>query len=194
MKMNINRKKMTLGLIGLGLVGTLTVGGVVAAQAATERGTTPPPGSGNSQGVGSPEFGHMAGMGFGQNSPMTAAAKFLGLSRADLQDQLQSGKSLAGVAGSQGKSNSGLEDAMVAALESNLDSDSALTSGQKAAVVAHMKSRIEAMMTATHARGDEMGMGVGFGAGAGMHAGAGTDSDSTPGMGSGMAAATRYKE
>src|SRR5665647_3513949 len=133
----------------------------------------------------------MAGMEFGQKSPMTAVASYLGLSQTELQDQLQSGKSLADVAKTQGKSVSGLEDAMVAALKTNLDTNSTLTSDQKAAAVEQMNSRIDTMVNATHTPGEGMGMGMAFGAGMGMHEGAGTGSERNPGMGSGMATTTR---
>ena len=99
----------------------LVTGGAVAAQAANGEGPIPQPGSTNSPFSGDRQFGHMAGPMFGQNSPMTAVAKYLGLSRAELREQLQAGKSLADVAKTQGKSVSGLEDAMVAALTTNLD-------------------------------------------------------------------------
>lgn len=188
MKMIFNRKRMTLGLVGLGLVGTLTVGGVVAAQAATGHSTTPQSGSANSQGVDSHEFGHMAGMGFGQNSPMTVVADYLGLSRTALQDQLQSGQSLANAAAAQGKSVSGLKDAMIAALKSNLDANSTLTPDQQVAAVEQMKSRIDVMVNAT---GTEMGVGMDMGISdrMGMHSGARSHENS--GMGFGMAATTR---
>jgi len=189
--MKFNRKSMTFGLVGLGLVGALVTGGVVAAQAATGDGPIPQPVSTTSSTVGARQFGHMAGMAFGQNSPMTAVASYLGLSQTELQDQLQSGKSLADVAKTQGKSVSGLEDAMVAALKTNLDTNSTLTSDQKAAAVEQMNSRIDTMVNATHTPGEGMGMGMAFGAGMGMHEGAGTGSERNPGMGSGMATTTR---
>jgi hypothetical protein len=193
--MMINRKSMTFGLVGLGIVGALVTGGVVAAQAATGDGTIPQPASTTSSTVGPRQFGHMAGMSFGQNSPMTAVASYLGLSQTELQDQLQSGKSLADVAQTQVKSVSGPEDAMIAALKTNLDSNSTLTSDQKVAAVEQMRSRIDTMVNATHTPGQGMGMGTGigsrFGAGLGMHAGAGTGSERNPGMGLGMATTTR---
>ncbi|MHB1235622.1 MAG: hypothetical protein ACYCZK_08100, partial [Microbacteriaceae bacterium] len=114
-----------------------------------------------------------------------------------LQDQLQSGKSLADVAQSQSKSVSGLEDAMIAALKANLDTNSTLAPGQKVAAVEQMRSRIDTMVNATHTPGQGMGMGMGigigsgFGAGLGMHAGPGTGSGGNPGMGLGMATTTR---
>src|SRR5450830_1059781 len=156
--MKFNRKSMTFGLVGLGIVGALVTGGVVAAQAATGDGTIPQPVSTTSSTVGARQFGHMAGMSFGQNSPMTAVASYLGLSQTELQDQLQSGKSLADVAQTQSKSVSGLEDAMIAALKTNLDTNSTLTSDQKVAAVEQMRSRIDTMVNATHTPGQGMGM------------------------------------
>jgi hypothetical protein len=193
--MMINRKSMTFGLVGLGIVGALVTGSVVAAQAATSGGVPTPPVTTTSSTIGARQFGHMAGMSFGQNSPMTAVASYLGLSQTELQDQLQSGKSLADVAQTQVKSVSGPEDAMIAALKTNLDSNSTLTSDQKVAAVEQMRSRIDTMVNATHTPGQGMGMGTGigsrFGAGLGMHAGAGTGSERNPGMGLGMATTTR---
>ena len=184
-KMNFNRKSITGALAGLGLVGALVTGGVVAAQAATGEGSTPQPVSTNSSIVGARH--HMNGMAFGQNLPMTAVPSFLGLSQTELADQLQSGKSLADVAQTQGKSVSGLEDAMVAAFTTNLDTTRTLTPDQKVAAGEEMKSRIDMMVNAAHNSGEEMGMGAAFGAGMGMHAGAGTGS----GMGSGMVSTGR---
>src|SRR5665647_753332 len=153
-KMKFNRKSMTVGLVGLGLVAALTTGGVVAAQATTGSRTTPQPDSTTSSSGGARQFGHMAGMEFGQKSPMTAVASYLGLSRTELQGQLQAGKSLAEVAKTLGKSVSGLEDAMVAALKTNLDTNSTLTADQKAAALERMKSRIDTLVNTTHTPGE----------------------------------------
>lgn len=172
--MKFNRKSMTLGLAGLGLAGALVSGGVVAAQAATGEGPTPQPVSTSSSPVGHHTFGHMAGMAFGQNSPMTAVASYLGLSQTELQDQMQSGKSLADVAKAQGKTVSRLEDAMVSAFTNNLDASNTLTPDQRAAAAAEMKSRIDTMVNTAHTPGGGMGMGAAFGAGMGMHTGTGT--------------------
>lgn len=153
---------MSFGLVGLGIVGALVTGGVVAAQADTGDGTIPPPASTTSSTVGARQFGHMAGMSFGQNSPMTAVMSYLGLSQTELQDQLQSGKSLEDVAKSQGKSVSGLEDAMIAALKTNLDTNSTLTSDHKVAAVEQMRSRIDTMVNASHTLGEGIWMGLGM--------------------------------
>jgi hypothetical protein len=179
--MKFNRKSTTVGLLGLGLVAALTTGGVVAAQAATGGGTTPQPDSTTSSSGGARQFDHMGGTAFGQVSPMTAVASYLGLTRTELQDQLQVGKSLAEVAKNQGKSVSGLEDAMVAALKTNLDTNSTLTPDQKAAALEQMKSRIDTMVNTTHTPGE--GMGTRMGTGMGMHTGMGLDTNTSSGMG-----------
>lgn len=186
--MKFNRQSMTRGLVGFGLVGALVSGGVVAAQAATGEGPLPQSGSNTSPTAGDRGVGHMAGMGFGEHSPMTAVADYLGLTRTALQDQLQSRQSLADVAMTQGKSVSGLEDAMIAALETNLDANSILTPDQKVAALDQLKSRIDAMVNST---GTEMGVGMGMGIGDRMGMRSGAGSHGSPGMGSGMFATTR---
>ena len=178
--MKLNRKNMTAGIAGLGLVGALVTGGVTAAQASTGDESVPQSSSTNSSTVDDHyQSGHMAGRGFGQSSPMMAVASYLGLSQTELQERLQSGESLADVAEAQGKSVSELKDAMVSELMTNLDSDSTLSSDDKAAAAEQMKSRIDTMLDATHTPGEGMGIGSGMG----MHSGAGRGS----GMGRGMA-------
>jgi len=184
--MKTNRRSITGGLVGLGLVGALLTGGVVAAQAATGDGTTPQPVSTSSPAVGIRQFGHMSGTMLGQNSPMTAVARYLGLNQTELQDRLMSGESLAAVAKSQGRSLPGLTDAMLAAQKANLGTNTTLTSDQKTAVVAQMKIRIDTMVNATHTPGEGMGMGMGMGIGMGVEPGAGMGMHADPGMGSGM--------
>ena len=70
------------------------------------------------------------------------------LSRTDLQAHLQNGETIADVAAAQGKSVSGLEDAMVAALKANLDANTTLTAQEKVADVALMRSHLHAMVSA----------------------------------------------
>jgi len=160
--MKLNRKSVTIGLVGLGLVGALAGAGI--AQAATG-GPTPASASTTSFSGGTHHFGDRSGMAFGQNTTITSAASYLGLSQAELQTQLQAGKSLADIAKAQGKSVSGLEDAMVAALKRNLDTNSTLAADQKAATLAQLKSRIDTMVNTTHPSGEGTGMGMGTGMG-----------------------------
>ena len=171
-EMKLNRKSVTWGLTGLALAGAL-VGGAGIAVAATDTSPSPSttssvdPPYGHMGGMaGTGDMGDLTGMAFGENSAMAAAADYLGLSLTDLRAQLHSGQSLADVAAAQGKSVSGLEDAMVAAMTSNLDANTSLTAEEKAAVVALMKSHLDAMVNATHSSGSGSGMGL-MGAGMG---------------------------
>jgi hypothetical protein len=154
--MRINRKTMVLGLVGFG-VAAAVAGGVGVAQAA---GPGPAP-SGTASPFG---YGHgagMHGMVGAQGSCVDAAATYLGLSESDLRAQMQSGKSLAQVAEERGKSVSGLQDAMVAAVKSSLAADTTLTVEQRASYLAQAKSRIAAMIDQAH----QPGMGRGHGGG-----------------------------
>jgi hypothetical protein len=175
--MKLNRKSVTLGITGLAIAAAV-VGGNGIALATTGIATVPttvtsadPPYDhmGDMGHMGdADDRGYMAGMAFGENSPMAAAADYLGLSLTDLQTQLHDGQSLADVAVAQGKSASGLQDAVIAAMTANLDANTTLTAQEKAVDLALMKSRIEVMMTATHSSAAGSGT-AGFGPmGAGM--------------------------
>ncbi|MFF9136664.1 hypothetical protein ACF09G_03695 [Streptomyces albogriseolus] len=113
------------------------------------------------------QMGHQGTMhgGFmGQGAAITAAADYLGLSENDLHAQLQAGKSLADVAKAQGKSVSGLENSIVAAVKANLDSNTTLTADQKASMLAQVKEHVDEMVSATHTAGSgPMGHGMGMG-------------------------------
>lgn len=175
--MRLNRKTVTAGLAGLAMVGAFAAGaGIAVAATGTPVATSTmssalPPcghlggGHGDMDGMsGAGPMGDMAGMAFGETSPMSAAADYVGLSQADLRDRLDEGKSLAEVAAEQGKSVSGLEDAMLAAMTSNIDANTVLTQEQKAAHVALVKDHLDAMVNAVHSPGAGMGlMGAGTG-------------------------------
>ncbi len=183
--MRVNRKSVTVGLLGLGLIGAVAAGGVATA-ATTTPGAAPAVSSGSCTGDG--QFGGRT-MDGGMSAPFTAAEKYLGLSQTDLQTQLQSGKALAAVAKAQGKSVTGLEDAMVAAAKVNLDTNTSLTVAEKTARLALVRSEITTMVKTAYA-GDGMGqMGTGMDRGgmdhAGMGAGLGMGGDGTA-MGGGM--------
>jgi hypothetical protein len=182
--MRVNRKSVTVGLLGLGLIGAVAAGGVATA-ATTTPGAAPSVSSGSCTGDG--QFGGRAMDGM--SAPFTAAEKYLGLSQTDLQTQLQSGKALAAVAKAQGKAVTGLEDAMVAAAKVNLDTNTRLTAAEKTARLALVRSEITTMVETADA-GDGMGqMGTGMDRGgmdhAGMGAGLGMGGDGTA-MGGGM--------
>ena len=65
-------------------------------------------------------FGH-GGPGHGGPASLDAAAKYLGLTEAELHTQLESGKTLAEIAKAQGKTVDGLEKALTAATKTKLD-------------------------------------------------------------------------
>jgi hypothetical protein len=153
--MKLNRTGLVLGVAALGAAGALALGAGIA-QAGT---TTWSPAAAASK---CDPTGVMHGWANGQQSPMEAAATYLGLSRADLQAQLRSGTSLADVAKARNKPVTGLVDAMVATVTSNLDADTTLTAEQKATALAQARTRIETMVSTTHAPGTGMG---------GMHGG-----------------------
>ena len=97
------------------------------------------------------------GHGFGQHhlafaggDVFGAAASYLGMTEAQLQTQLGSGKSLADVASATaGKTVSGLEDAIVAAITKDVNADTELTADQKAQILANVKAKVDAMVNAT---------------------------------------------
>jgi hypothetical protein len=82
------------------------------------------------------------------NNPVTkATAGYLGLSQDHLRSELESGKSLADVAHAQGKPVSGLKDAMLAAITSQINASSKLSAGQKAAAISDVKSHLDEIVT-----------------------------------------------
>ena len=81
--------------------------------------------------------------------PLSVAATYLGLAPDDLAAQLQAGKSLADIATAQGKSVSGLENALLANLKTDLDADAAagrITSDRETQILADAKTRIAAQV------------------------------------------------
>jgi AraC-like DNA-binding protein len=78
-----------------------------------------------------------------------AAAKYLGLSEAQLAKQLASGKSLAQIANARGKSVSGLKSAMTAAVKARLDkavTAKLLTSAQEQKLLSDLSSVLDAQI------------------------------------------------
>jgi hypothetical protein len=94
-----------------------------------EGGIVPFFGGGGHHGGG---FGH-DGPGHGGPVSLDAAAKYLGLTEAELHTQLESGKTLAEIAKAQGKTLAGLEKALTDATKAKLDAavkDGTLTQAQ----------------------------------------------------------------
>ena len=158
--MKLTRKHLVTGLAAAGLLaGALTAGGVALAStgpapaSATSASATP------SYGPGTGDCGGMYGMWSGQEPVMTGAADYLGLSLTQLRTQMHSGTSLADIAVAQGKSVSGLKDAILAAMTSRINADTALTAQQRAAMISQMKSHLDTMINIDmdHGPGADMG-------------------------------------
>jgi hypothetical protein len=84
--------------------------------------------------------------------PLAAAATYLGLTEGQLRSQLAAGKSLADVAKAQGKSVAGLEQALLADVQSRLDQavkDGRLTAAQRDQILARLKANIDAFVNRT---------------------------------------------
>jgi len=186
--MRLNWKKITGGLVGVGLAVALAGGAGIAATAGTPEPTTVSVAdvgdgdggvSGGMIGAGYEMSGMglmmggsrsgtggvgMSGMVAMMNAPITAAANYLGLSQSELRTRLGAGKSLADVASDQGRTVSGLTAAIIAGMTSGLTDDTSLTAAQRAAMLAQVTRHVNAMVTT---RGAWVGMTRG-GVGAGM--------------------------
>jgi hypothetical protein len=93
----------------------------------------------------------MGGMHRG-GEKLTAAAKYLGLTEAELRARLQSGKSLADVAKGQGKTVDGLVQAMTDAEKAELDNavqSGKLTAAQEKQILTNLEKRLTDMVNGT---------------------------------------------
>jgi len=111
-----------------------------------------------------PGFGPGFGFGFGFGD-LNAAASYLGLSNAQLIQHLQSGKSLAEIATSKGKTAAGLEQAMTAPIKKALDAAvarKAITAAKEQQILSRLSStlsqRINQKGLATPAQGALRGL------------------------------------
>jgi hypothetical protein len=106
--------------------------------------------------VGGPLFGHH-GPGFGgHHGPglggLDAAASYLGLTEAELHEQLESGQTLAQIAAAQHKSVDGLKQAMVDQAKQDLDaavSEGRLTEAQAQEILGDLEQRIDDVINGT---------------------------------------------
>ena len=120
-----------------------------------------------------PHFGFggpgMHGPGFGFH--LAGAADYLGLTEVELHEKLRAGQSLAEIAKAEGKSVSGLEQAMLAAAKTNLDQavkDGKLTQAQADAMLDRLEANIDDLVNRTGP--PDHGPGFGFRSGGGpMH-------------------------
>ena len=158
----MKRKGLTLALAGMGLAGALAGGAGIAAAATgpstsvpgQERTSTAMPCQDDTGGGAGRARG---GMMVGRDTILPTAASYLGLSESELRTQLQSGKTFADVAAAQGKSVSGLQAAVVAAVKAKVDADTSLTAQQKAAVLARVNERVATMVQTAHHVGSGLG-------------------------------------
>jgi len=119
------------------------------AQRLKRNGTAGPVPFGFGFGLG-PRFMHPPGPGFpggrlGRPFEMQAAASYLGLTDAQLFQQLSSGKSLAQIATSKGKTASGLEQAMITSIKTRLDklvANKMMTAAQEKTVLSRLSARL----------------------------------------------------
>jgi urease accessory protein UreF len=89
--------------------------------------------------------GPAAGVAPGHPGP-AAIASYLGLTQAQLRDELRSGKTLAQIALAQGKTVAGLEDAIYADVQAHLDqavSNGRLTSAQEQTLLTQLKAHLD---------------------------------------------------
>jgi hypothetical protein len=111
-------------------------------------------GPGFGRGPGGPGFGGAPGPGFGRPAianEIAAAAKYLGLSEADLRTKLGDGQSLADVAKAQSKDLAGLKTAILDAAKGDLDkavADKKLTQSQADDIYNGLKSHIDDLVNA----------------------------------------------
>jgi hypothetical protein len=99
---------------------------------------------------GGPGFGH-----HGHGARLDAAASFLGLTEAELREQLRDGKTLAEIAKAEGKTVAALVDALVAAAKAELAEaveNGRLTDAQRDRIVEELEERITAGVNATPGR------------------------------------------
>ena len=81
---------------------------------------------------------------------LDGAAKYLGLTDAQLRGQLRSGKSLAQIADARSKSLDGLKSAIEAAVKSDLDkavADKRLTQAQEDHILSDLHDRLDEIVT-----------------------------------------------
>lgn len=112
-------------------------------------------------------FGRGPGLGpglgpghFGFFGSIDAAASYLGLTEAQLHEELEGGKTLAQVAQAHGKTVDGLVDALVAATKKHLDEAVAagrLTAAQETEMVSGLRDRISNLVNSRGLPGDRFG-------------------------------------
>jgi hypothetical protein len=146
-----------LGAFGDRLQAAVKAGRLTQAQAdqirqrAQQSGNVPFGGPGGGHFWGGPGPGGPGAPG-GRGGPLAAAANYLGLTPAQLGDQLAAGKSLAQVASAKQKSVSGLKDAITKAERVRLEeavTAKVLTSSQEQQILSRLSARLDELINRT---------------------------------------------
>ncbi len=180
--MNVSRNTK-IGALAIAAVALVAAGGAFAAgkfhgSKATATGgySAAPYSAAQADGTARGPRGMRFGFGFGRAGDLAAAATYLGLGQSTLQADLQSGKTLAQIAdATDGKSSSGLIDALVTAEQAQLAAAvtaGTITQAQADQITATLKDRITSMVNGTPSRGGYRGGGFGFGRGGDLAAAA----------------------
>jgi hypothetical protein len=146
--MVLNRKRMLATMTAAGIAaGALASGGAAVASTASPAHSSTP-----ASATVSVSFWADHGCGkhgtWSHHSVPKPVADYLGLSQAQLQSRLQSGKSLADVARAQGKPVSGLKSTILADVTSKVDATK-LTPANKEKVISQVKSHLDAIVNTT---------------------------------------------
>ena len=157
--MQRSKRRILTGLVATGVLGgALAAGGAVLASApasassaaATSAALAASNSAGNTTdaavvGVDGVRFLRLRGAAL----ILRTSASYLGLTPAELRTQLKAGKSLATLATEHGKTASGLDNGIVAAVTKRVDA-SKLTATRKAAVIGFANNHVAAFTAATH--------------------------------------------
>jgi hypothetical protein len=165
--MQRSKRQILTGLVATGVLGgALAAGGAVLASspasATSAAATSAALAAGSGQTAGSASAASTtttsAAVGVdgahflrvrGARLVLRTSASYLGLTPAELRAQLKAGKSLATLATEHGKTASGLDNAIVAAVTKRVDA-SKLTATRKAAVTGYANNHVAAFVAAPH--------------------------------------------
>src|SRR6059058_6654422 len=135
---------LTGALVGGGVAGAvLGIPGISGAQSGTSAPTTTVAPDRGAMPHGDRHFGR--GPGFAPGAEAAVVAKAIGISEADLRDQLRSGKTIAEVAKAKGVDVQKVIDALVADVNRRIDqavTDKRITAERAASIKAGLKDRI----------------------------------------------------
>jgi hypothetical protein len=164
--MQRSKRRILTGLVATGVLGgALAAGGAVLASApasaSSAAATSAALAANSGQAAASTSAGSTTaaaavgidGVRFlrlrGAGLLLHASASYLGLTPAELRAQLKAGKSLATLATEHGKTASGLDNAIVAAVTKRVDATK-LTATRKTALIGFAKNHVAAFVAAPH--------------------------------------------